>query len=142
MRSASGRRGQRGQVLILLFLGALLFGASAAGLGTVFDKQSVKHLRERIATLVAEDDRRKALDGVLDRMLDEGARLADGHQEQGKRLLQLMQRHDATPAEFDALTAEADALNLDARRHLLDLRFALREKLTADEWRALFGHNM
>jgi hypothetical protein len=138
MTELLNRRRQGGQVLIMLFLGALLFGASAAGLGTVFSKQSVKKIRAELKTIVPEPARRKALDASLDQLLTENEKLADAHREQGKRLLELMASHDAAPAAFDALTAQADALNLEARQRLLALRFELRSKLSAEEWRRLF----
>jgi hypothetical protein len=138
MTELLNRRRQGGQVLIMLFLGALLFGASAAGLGTVFNKQSVKKIRAELKTIVPEPARRNALDASLDQLLTENEKLADAHREQGKRLLKLMASHDAAPAAFDALTAQADALNLEARQRLLALRFELRNGLSAEEWRRLF----
>jgi len=138
MTRRTPRRRQRGQVLILLFLGTLLVGGSAASLGTVFSDARIKQIRASLKALVSEEPRRKSLDGTLDRLHAESRQAASIHGDQSKKLLELMQRHDAEPADFDALLAKADALTLESRRRLLDLRFELRQQLSSGEWQALF----
>jgi hypothetical protein len=132
------RRGQRGQVLIILFVGTLLLGASAGGMDTVFSEGAVHTLRKELKGVVTDAARRHKLDPVLDAMDAEARRFSKEHGRLGSELLELMAKHDATPAEFDQLLAQVDTVNAQSRNVLLDLRFRLRSGLSAPEWKQLF----
>ncbi|HVY04736.1 MAG TPA: hypothetical protein VHB46_02045 [Burkholderiales bacterium] len=132
-------RRQRGQVLIALFIGSLLVGGSAAGMRVLFDPDSTASLKKNLESQIADKDRLRRLDAVLDRLHDEGVKMQDDRERHGKALLALIQRHDATTAEFDTLLAGADADDAGSTRHLLDLRFELRQALTSEEWEKLFA---
>lgn len=129
---------QRGQVLIILFVGTLLFGASAGGLNAVFDESSLKSMRKELKVLIAEKERRQRLDRILAEMQDSGKRFAGERERHGDRLLALMSQHETAPAEVERLLADADSTNLQFRHILLGLRDELRASMSSDEWRALF----
>lgn len=130
------RRRQRGQTLIIIFIALLLAGGIASS-SLILGGKRIHDLRARIHELVPDAGRRAALDPVLQAMENEEKRLAAGLKAHEREVLALMERHDATAQDFRALAARADP----AASHgaLLDLRFALRAGLTADEWRALFA---
>jgi len=137
MPSRTLRVRQRGQVLIILFFGALLFGASAAGVGTAYDKATVKSMRTELKSVVPDSDRRQQLEALLDAWQKEGKQLLDGHHRHAKALLVVLERHDAKPADVDRILADVDDLDAAARTRMLDLRFELRKSLSAEEWVAL-----
>lgn len=136
-KSSPGSR-QRGQVLIILFLGTLLLGGAGMGLNAVFGEQSLKSIRKELKVLVPDGERRRQLDGILKRMGAAGDRFASDHKRHGTDLLLVMSRHEATPADVDRLVQEADSTNRELRRTLLDLRDELRSSVSAEEWRMLF----
>jgi len=131
------RSRQRGQTLIIIFLGALLLSGTAASL--LDSGKSATELRKEIGHLVADEDRALRLDGVIERMEKETGRFRSEHDDLGRQALALMERHETRPSEFGPLIERADALNAGARKTLLDLRFELRRSLSAEEWRSLFG---
>ena len=138
MRRQLNIRRQRGQVLIILFLGTLLFGGSAAGLGWLYGGNNYEQLRKQLKTHIAEPERRKSLGRILARLQAAAEGHSESHERQVRQLLGLLERHDASRAEVDARLAEMDGLNVFARQTLLDLRYELRAGVSAAEWTALF----
>ena len=130
------RSSQRGQTLIIIFVGAFLLGAAGA---TLLDSgKSANELRSELAKRVPDEARLQRLYSVIAGMEKETERLASEHDRLGREALALLARHDAKREEFDSLLARAETLNAGSRRTLLDLRFALRQDLSPDDWRALF----
>jgi hypothetical protein len=136
-RPCSGRR-QRGQTLILIFLGAVLFGAGA-GAGGMFGGASLATLREHVREAMTDQDQRARVDRTLDRVAAAMKRYeADRGQFEADVFAQLA-RHDATPAELQPLVARGDELHQRIRGEFLDLRFELRDQLTPAQWHAVFA---
>jgi hypothetical protein len=138
MRNGPRIRRQRGQVLIILFLGTLLFGGSAAGLGWLYGGNNYEQLRKQLKKQVAEPERRKSLGRILERLQSSAEGHSESHERQVRQLLAILERHDGSRAEVDGKLAEMDALNLFARQTLLDLRYELRAAASAEEWTGLF----
>lgn len=134
MKQAPSRLRQRGQVLVMIFIGTLLLGASAGGMDSVFSERSVKALRKEMKDAIPDAARRDRLEPLISAMDAEIRRFSGEHARQGGALLALMARHDATPVDFDRLLAQADTLNTQSRNILLDLRFRMRAELSAQEW--------
>jgi len=138
MRRPVSIRRQRGQVLIILFLTTVLFGGSAAGLGWLYGGNNFKQLRKQLKTVVHEPERRKSLGGILEDLGSAAQGFNESHERQVRGLLKSLERHDATRAEVDRYLAEMDALNRFSRTAMLDLRYKLREGMSAQEWAGLF----
>lgn len=138
MRRPVSIRRQRGQVLIILFLGSVLFGGSAAGLGWLYGGNNFKQLRKELKTVVHEPERRKSLGAILEDLGSAARGFGESHERQVRGLLQALERHDTTRADADRYLAEMDALNRFSRNAMLDLRFKLREGVSAQEWAGLF----
>lgn len=138
MRRPVNIRRQRGQVLIILFLSTVLFGGSAAGLGWLYGGNNFKQLRKQLKEVVHEPERRKSLGGILENLQSAAQGFNESHERQVRGLLQALERHDATRADVDRYLAEMDALNRFSRTAMLDLRYKLREGLSAQEWAGLF----
>src|SRR5262245_6815761 len=130
------RSPQRGQALIIIFVGAFLLGAAGA---TLLDSgKSANELRRELAKRVPDEARLQRLYGVIAGMEKETERLASEHDRMAHEALDLLAKHDAKREEFESLLARAGTLNADSRKTLLDLRFALRQDLSPEDWRALF----
>jgi len=138
MKTQLNIRRQRGQVLIILFLGTLLFGGSAAGLGWLYGGNNYEQLRKQLKAHVAEPERRKSLGGILKRLQSSAEGHSESHERQVRQLLAILERHDGSRVEVDGKLAEMDALNSFARQTLLDLRYELRGGMSAEEWTGLF----
>jgi hypothetical protein len=131
---------QRGQALIIIMVGALLIGGSTAGgLQLMQSGMDAHALRKEIRTQVADGARRAQLDDIVERMEKETHEFAKEGKRYAKDTLELMERHDATRAQFDALYAKADAQAAVAVPRLLDLRTELRGSLSDAEWKAVFA---
>src|SRR5262245_52156565 len=131
------RSRQRGQTLIIIFVGAFLLGGAATGLMNT--GKSATQLRKEIGRLVPDEDRALRLDGVIARIEKEAGRFRSEHARLGREALELIERHDAKPEEFERLFRQADALDAASRKTLLDLRFELRQGLSPEDWRSLFS---
>lgn len=137
MRSA--RQRQRGQTLIIIFFGMLLFGGSALVGGVFATGKSVKELRTEIGHIVQDRQRREQADAVLKHWDDAIAGYVGLRRQYGKDMTALLARHDASQQDFDQLFASIEPVNEVALRTLLDQRSALRQALTAEEWRQVFA---
>jgi hypothetical protein len=131
------RRTQRGQTLILIFLGTLLIGSTASA---VLGGHSVPEIRERVRDVMTDQTQRAAVDLTMDKFEVSSKRFATDRAKFEEDAFAAFARHDATPEQFRALTDRADALGLAAHKDLLDLRFELRSQLSDAQWRAVFEH--
>lgn len=129
---------QRGQVLIILFFSAMLFGGSAAGLGWIYGGNNFEQLRKQLKQVVPDEQRRKPLGQVLEQLQGTAEGYAGSHERQVRRLLEVLERHDGTPAEVDRILGDVDSLNAFSRKSMVDLRYQLRSGLSAEEWASLF----
>ena len=134
-RPCSGR-GQRGQTLILIFLGTMLVGATAAG--GVFGGASVPVLRQHVREAMSDQAQRARVDRTLDRIAEEARRHDEARREFEKEGFPLLARHDATPADLQSLVARGDQMQRHSRDAFLDLRFELRSQLSEAQWKKVF----
>jgi hypothetical protein len=56
-----------------------------------------------------------------------------------EELAQLTPLHDADIEQFRAIFARLDETRLDSQKTLLDYRFRLKEKMTREEWKKVYG---
>lgn len=131
------RSRQRGQALIIIFLGALLFGASV-GASFMQSGKSTKDLRKELKSLIPDKAQRQAAIDILEHVDKDADTFSTEQHRIGKEMLALFARHDAGPNEYQQALAKADVLAHRLRESLLERRFELRKRLTEDQWRALF----
>jgi uncharacterized membrane protein len=132
-------RRQRGQVLIVIFLGALMVGGVAGGSSVLFGGKRAHDLRKELQSLIPDSGRRESIEALVKAIEKEDGRLESARRHHEREILAAMERHDATARDFQALAAPADAVDAESRETLLDLRFKLRAALSDSEWRALFA---
>ncbi len=133
-----GARRQRGQVLIAIFLGGLLFGGAAGSAVVWFGGRTPKELAKAIDAAEPDETRRKAADDVIKRLKKEIKHLNSERSKFDKQALRAFERHDTTPEDAAKLRSRADALNQESEAALLDLRFELRAQLSETQWREVF----
>jgi len=56
-----------------------------------------------------------------------------------KDVLAALERHDTPKEQFHRFEAQADEIDATATKSMLDVRFVMREQLSAAQWRALFA---
>ena len=111
-------------------------GAIAAGALT---PASVEQLSDRIEVVVEDPERAEAAQATLDELMKEVVAFDKKFKASGKVVKRSYRDHAADRAEVEAVL---DQMNRDWERgqeRALDLRFELREKLTREEWAALYS---
>lgn len=129
---------RRGQVLIIL-LGALFLGGSAAAIGgTFFTGRSVTQIDKALKKAIDDGPRRKTARKLVERWGEDAEKFLERTEKRKRSLLKSLQRHETSRESLDASLAEQEAdLELITKK-ILDHRFALRAKLTTEEWAEVF----
>ena len=122
-------------MLIAIFT-ILILGGSSTGL-----LEYIGETEDNIKVVMEKDDRRKAaLGNVKDMQKRTKARNKQVKKAQ-KELSKTLANHDVTMADIDAVWdiyfVEVETYNKD----MLELRFELRDRLTREEWQAVFAED-
>ena len=122
-------------MLIAIFT-ILFLGGSSTGL-----LEYIGETEDDIKVVMEKDDRRKAaLGNVKDMQKRTKARNKQVKKAQ-KELSKTLANHDVTMADIDAVWdiyfVEVETYNND----MLELRFELRDRLTREEWQAVFAED-
>ncbi|HET7365794.1 MAG TPA: hypothetical protein VFJ70_19655 [Burkholderiales bacterium] len=112
---------------------------SGARAGVVLTGAPLEELHGKARAAVGEPQRQRAIDAALARWREQAARIEQAREQNRKALLALLPKHDVVSAEFERLYAQADAIEQEALEAALDMRFAVREQLSAGRWRELFA---
>ena len=95
-------------------------------------------MRKQLKQVVPETERRKSLGRILEQLHDSAQGFNESHQRQIEKLLGSLRQHETTREQLERQLTELDALNEFSQRTMLDLRFRLREGVSAEEWARLF----
>ena len=136
---ATLRHRQRGQALILIFLGTLLIGGAMGGSGLFHTGRQIAELRERASTVVQDSFRRDAVGKTLDALEGEAKAYGSERTAIEKDAFAALERHASTRADLEVILARADALNARARETFLSRREELRARVNAEEWAGLWA---
>ena len=127
-------------------LWALLFGLlfASASLSVSPDLSAPDELQRsgrRIVAAIDDPERKSIADGKVKSIVSEAKSFSKRYQRSAKALNKQYRDHAAGYDEayvvLDELNAEWEA----AQQRMLDLQFALREKMTEDEWLAVYGNS-
>jgi len=132
------RHRQSGQVLIILLGGTLLLGGSALVAAEFLTGKSTAELRRQSLAMTEDEAHRERIEDLFRRWEKEAKGADEARAKNQKALRALMQKHDAKPGDSEAAFAEVDAIDGRGINAALDMRFALRGQLTAEQWRTLF----
>jgi hypothetical protein len=125
--------------MLIILIGALLFGGSAAVLGSFGTGHTIDELQARVKRVVKEPDRAQAAHRVLEQWKAESKIYEKATAQSHESILKLARRHDATRAEVDAANRATDATDAQAIERYVAVRQALKEHLNSDEWAAVFS---
>lgn len=107
--------------------------------GAGLDLYSLKYLQPKIEQVVVAEDRQDALIKLIkaqeDKQDDFNKQAADA----GKKMLEINKNYAASKDEFHAVVDAADQRLLEMQNRYIDLRFALKEDMTREEWKAVFA---
>jgi hypothetical protein len=120
-------------IALLIWLGSLLGNGAATPFG-----QATTQVQERIGSVVQDAGRRAAALAVIDRILEREERLGDGLEEDLRHFVAMAADHRHDAAMLEARIQPIAVTIRSTRDDLLDLRFALRDQLTAAEWAQVF----
>ena len=133
----SARFRQRGQALILLATW-LLVGGSAASALVVYDRPA-SEIKKAVKRVLPEDERRKEILDDIDNWASTQKQrdkdVAKGRDE----LLKALRRQDARRGGAEPVMAGLDQQFEAMDRDFLDLRFRLKERVSAAEWAQLLA---
>ena len=102
--------------MLILLIGALFFGGSAAVIGSFGTGHSIDELQSRVTRVVKDPGRAKAAHRVLEQWKEEGKAFEKATAGSGQAILKLAHGHDATPAQVEAANRRRRARDRAVRR--------------------------
>jgi hypothetical protein len=120
--------------MIWVLLGLLLFGLS----GDAPVRATVEAVQDRVADSVSDGARRERADAVLQQFLDQLDATAEEFEEKEEAFLAAFRAPDTPRERLDALLGDVATLRAGVQERMLDMRFALRDELTPEEWAVVF----
>ena len=124
--------------MLVALLVAFLLGGGGAG-GGILTEQAVKQIGKRVDVAVADVDRAEAAKRTLADLKLEVKQFEKRYAKSGKALTELYKDHGASA---DRMIEVLDDLNAGweaSQQRAIELRFALKESMTEDEWADVFG---
>ena len=122
--------------MIWALLAMYFLGGGSAG-GTMVTSDMVKEMGKQVDVVIQDPIRAQAAEDNIDAMRDEIKAFNKKFSNSGKALEKLYKDHDSGAQEMlatlDILNTEWDA----AQNRALDLRFALVDSITQEEWAAI-----
>lgn len=124
--------------MIWALLAILFFGSGSSSLTEIFDRVESR-LDDTVADSPENKARRKELAAILDDAADAAKQYAKSRHEVLDAWIALGKKERSTTADYSALV---DRLRADTERFettMVRKRFALRERMTREEWKATFS---
>jgi hypothetical protein len=137
LRPSAGRTARSGQVLIVL-LGGLLLGGSAAAGCHFLTGRTASEVNKALKQSVEDTPRKKAARAVVKHWSEDAKGFLKRTEKRRKSLLELIKRYETQRSAIEAKFAEQDADVDRATGVVLDRRFVLRGELPAEYWSAVF----
>ena len=125
--------------MLIILIGALFFGGSAAVIGSLGTGHSIEELQSRMTRVVKDPGRAEAAHRALEQWKEEGKAYGKASTGSRQAMLKLAHRHDGTRAEAQAIHREIDARDAQTIERFIAVREALKEHLSGDEWAAVFS---
>jgi len=123
--------------MLVALLAAYLLGGGGVS-GSILTPAVVKDIGKRIEVSVEEPARAEAM-AVIGDLKGEVKAFGKAFGKSGKELTKLYKDHGASASEMQAVLDDLDTEWAAAQTRSIDLRFELKESLTAEEWKAIFG---
>ena len=128
---------QSGQILIILLSTIFLGGATT--ITTFIEGHSAKDVKKAVKKVVADDARKDEILELIDTWKKEKKKHDKEVIKGRKSILKVMERYDWTREDLQQASSRLDEAIRKIDRSYLDLRFNLKEKITRDEWNAIYA---
>ena len=120
-------------LLAMYFLGA--GGVS----GSTLTSASVKQLSRQAEVIIVDSERSKVAQLILKELRKEAKSFEKVFARSGRQLTKSYKDHAADLADVTEVLSDLNLSWEASQQRALDLRFALRESMTEEEWTALLG---
>ncbi len=124
--------------MLVALMMAFLLGGGGAG-GAILTPGTVKQLDKEIQAEVNDPARAEAAAETLSELKGEIKGFEKTFAKSGKHLTKLYKDHSAGGDQMRSVLDELNAGWEASQGRAIDLRFALKESLTEEEWAAVFG---
>ena len=128
-------------MLIALFTAMYLLLGGATGQTAALTPAAVGQMGDRVEVVVTDPQRAEAAITALGELEDEIKGFEKTFSKSSKGLHKLYEDHEANADQVMSALNELNSEWSQAQMHAIDLRFELKETLTADEWEGLFGQD-
>ena len=98
----------------------------------------IYRIRTEVPDLVHDQRRLSEIDSMLTDMQSKAGAFHDVMADLRRRLWSVERNYDASREQVEAVLREMDEVWVRFEGKMLDFRFALRDKLTENQWRVLF----
>jgi hypothetical protein len=121
-------------MLMALLITFILYGSS----GTSAIIAAFDHAKESIKTDVSDKTRRTELLSVIDQAEKVTKEDLQNRKKIAQELLELVERHDAEAGDIQPVLEKLHADNLSYQNRMIQSRFALKAKMSREEWATIF----
>jgi hypothetical protein len=133
------RSRERGQALILL--AAWLFFGGGASTALVVYERPASDVKKAVKRVIPDGSRREAMLSDIDQWESVQKKQDKSVRKEREDLLEILRRKGSQHYEADPIITKLDATFSEMDRKFLDLRFRLKEQVTASEWTELARTN-
>ena len=112
-------------------------GMMGGGRGDAYWQKGQHEMSELIDETVKDQDRAQRVKGVVNDIVAELKAGREQERAYHRQLYTLNASYTATPEEFTKIIDEGNHQRMRTASKILNLRFKMKEQMTADEWKAL-----
>ena len=124
--------------MLIALLAAFLLGGGGAS-GAILTPSSVKAIGKSIEATVQDAERLEAASMAVKGLRAEVKAFDKTFAKSGKALTKLYKDHGASAEEMQSVLDDLNGEWSASQARAIDLRFKLKDLLTAEEWHAIFG---
>ena len=130
---------KRGHVLVILASTLFLSGGAAATITTFMEGLSAKDMKKAVKKEITDDSRKDEILELIEAWNKDKKKYDKEIAKGRKRLIEIIERYDGTREELQREAARLKEVIRKSDQGFLDLRFNAKEKITRDEWKAIFA---
>jgi 16S rRNA C1402 N4-methylase RsmH len=124
--------------MLIALLAAFLLGGGGAS-GAILTPSSAKAIGKSIEATVQDGERLEAASVTVKDLRAEVKAFDKTFAKSGKALAKLYKNHGATAEQMKGVLDDLNGEWSTAQARAIELRFELKDSLTAEEWQAIFG---
>lgn len=121
-----------GLILSFLFLGFL---------GDLPGKEVIDTLGDLVKESISEPERQKEIKSLVDDMEKELKDFNKQLKKSSKTLAKLNRNHNSRREDLENVLDELNGRRVNSQEKLLEIRFEMKERMSREEWQAVFSGN-